>query len=75
MLKNNLAWGKFKLSNDIRLALEGSIMDKIKLFESKSKKYRKVLDRLSGKYDNLLEDLPKMDYTADYLLKTLLNSV
>ncbi|MBD3226871.1 MAG: transposase [Candidatus Lokiarchaeota archaeon] len=37
MLKNNLAWGKFKLNNEIRKALEGSIMRKIELFTNKSK--------------------------------------
>ncbi|MHA2013457.1 MAG: hypothetical protein ACTSWG_13900 [Candidatus Helarchaeota archaeon] len=75
ILKNKLAWGKFKMSDEIRLALEGGIIYKVKLFERKSMNYRKVLNRLSREGDEIVKEFPNAEYNVDHLLKTLLNSV
>ena len=72
MLKNNTTWGHVKTPPEVRTKLGEIVKKKIKVFESKTNRYEKILERLNIDLDLLIEGMDVIDVDPGYLLHKLL---
>ena len=75
MLKKGFEWNKFQITPEIKEKFKAVILSKIKNFETKAIKYTRVLEILSGKSEEIFNEVSNLTTNPENLFKTLINSV
>jgi len=75
MLKKNFQWKNLKPTPEILAVMKKAVTRKVKLFQSKLKRYTQIKEMLSGQCEEIFESVHFNHNDPKILLKALLNSV